>query len=72
MRQRPCVATNSGVEVLERARRVGVHYAVDGHRAAVGQTPADAVLGGAVRRGFRGRPLCGGCAGGGPPCAGHL
>jgi len=28
--------------------------------------------GGAVRRGFRGRPLRGGCAGGGPPCAGHL
>ena len=28
--------------------------------------------GGAVRRGFRDRPLRGGCAGGVPPCAGPL
>ena len=34
MRQRPCVATNGGGEVLERAQRGGVHHAVDGHRAA--------------------------------------
>ncbi len=42
MRQRPCVVTNRGIEVLERARRGGVRHAVDGHRAASAAGVADA------------------------------
>ena len=51
MRQRPCAATNSGVEVLERARRGGVHHAVDSHRAARAIALADAVFGVVSSRG---------------------
>lgn len=59
VRQRPCAATNSGIEVLERARRGGVHHAVDSHRAARAIAFADAVLDVASLRGCHFRRAAG-------------